>query len=331
LNYLKAIKKPVFSLAPMEDVTETVFREIVLSVSDPDSLQLLYTEFTSTDGLCHEKGRENVISRLLINDSERILLKKKGVAIVAQIWGSNPENFYKSAKLISEMEFDGIDINMGCPIKKIVKQGGCSALISQPELAKEIIAATKGGTGLPVSIKTRIGINKPATETWIAALLESGIAALTVHGRTQKQQSEGMADWNEIHKSVLLKDQISPETLIFGNGDVFSFQDGMEKVKNFGVDGIMIGRGIFTNPWFFNKKEIVRTPEERIALLWKHVKLFHQTWKDKKNFAILKRFFKIYINNFAGAADLRAKLMTTNSLDEVRKALQEFGFVTEKD
>ncbi len=323
-NFWKTLGAPVFTLAPMEDVTDTVFREIVLSTSDPKLLRVLFSEFVSTDGLCHSIGGPKVRHRLIINDSERKLLKEKNVKIVAQIWGTDPEKFFKAARLICEEgQFDGIDINMGCPVKKIVKQGGCSALIAMPDLAKEIIHATKEASDLPVSIKTRIGINKVITEQWIPHLLECKPSQITVHGRTQKQQSEGLADWNEIKKVVDLRNELSPVTIIHGNGDVNSVEDGFNKVKEFGVDGVMVGRGIFHNPWFFNTGLTEKGPEEKLRLLWRHADLFVQTWGNTKNFAILKRFFKIYTNGFPGAHQLRGRLMETKSLDDVKLILDD--------
>ncbi|MCB2221392.1 MAG: tRNA-dihydrouridine synthase [Bacteroidetes bacterium] len=326
-NFWKELKKPVFTLAPMEDVTDTVFREIVLRISDPNCLHVVFSEFISTDGFLHEVGGPKVKHRIQINDSEKKLLKKTGVKLVAQIWGSDPEKHARTAKIISEEgEFDGIDINMGCPVKKIVKQGACSALIGNPFLAKEIIQATQEASTIPVSIKTRIGIKEVITEEWIGHLLETKPILITIHGRIQKQQSEGMADWNEVAKAVKLRDQMSPETLIHGNGDVISYEDGLHKASQFGVDGLMVGRGIFQNPWFFNRMEHEHTPEERLKLLYKHAFLFTQTWESEKNFAILKRFFKIYTVGFHGAAKIRANLMETNSLEDVRKVLESSEF-----
>jgi nifR3 family TIM-barrel protein len=322
-NFWQDLKKPVFTLAPMEDVTDTVFREVVLSVSDPGCLQVLFSEFTSTDGLCHAVGGPKVKHRLLINPSERELLRKTGVKIVAQIWGSNPEKFREAARIIcDEGEFDGIDINMGCPVKKIVKQGACSALIGQPAHAREIILATQEVSTIPVSVKTRIGIHKVVTEDWIGHLLETGPAVITVHGRIQKQQSEGQADWNEVARAVRLRDSMGSKTLIHGNGDVMTFEEGLQKVEETGVEGVMIGRGIFGNPWFFKREVREKSPEERLGLLWKHAYLFTRTWKDEKHFNILKRFFKIYTSGFPGAAQLRAQLMETHSLEEVRQVLE---------
>ncbi len=312
-------------LAPMEDVTDTSFRELVMRISNPEYFQVVFTEFTSTDGLCHPVGRPNVISRLQVNESERKVLKEKGMKIVAQIWGANPEKFYQAVKMIcEEFDFDGLDINMGCPVKKIVKQGGCSALIGQPALAAEIIQATKEASNIPVSIKTRTGIKKHDTENWISHLLAQDPAALILHGRTQKDQSEIPADWDEIRKAVELRNASGKDIPIFGNGDVMSVEDALEKCRDTGADGVMVGRGVFHNPWIFNHPQPEISIQEKLDLLWEHVELYTKTWGSGKKFSVLKRFFKIYTNNFHGAARLRAELMETNNPEEVRAVLDKF-------
>ncbi len=193
-NFWQQYKNPVFSLAPMEDVTDTVFREIVTGMAAPQKLHVVFTEFTSVEGMNHPVGRKRVSERLVINESERRLLKEKGIKLVAQIWGRNPEVYAKIASYVTEnYSFDGLDINMGCPVKKVIKTGTCSALIGEPDLAKEIITATKESTNLPVSVKTRTGIKQHQTEEWISHLLEVEPAAIILHGRTQRMQSEGEA------------------------------------------------------------------------------------------------------------------------------------------
>jgi nifR3 family TIM-barrel protein len=317
-NFWQEYKMPVFSLAPMEDVTDTVFREIVMGMAAPDKLYVVFTEFTSVEGMNHPVGRTRVSERLVVNETERDLLRKMNIKLVAQIWGRNPEIYRNIAKYITEnYQFDGIDINMGCPVKKVVKQGACSALIGEPSLAKEIISATKEGTNLPVSIKTRTGIKKHQTEEWISQLIETKPAAIILHGRTQRMQSEGNADWNEIAKAVQLKNQLDPSIPLHGNGDVFSYADGLKKIEETGVNGVMIGRGIFQNPWFFNPEKTDISKEERIEKLLQHTRLFEQTWGGKKNFNILKRFYKIYLNSFDGAAKMRADLMEVKNFEEV--------------
>lgn len=317
-NFWQEFKGPVFSLAPMEDVTDTVFREIVAGMSAPGKLNVVFTEFTSVEGMNHPVGRGRVSERLVVNATEREMLQKMNIKLVAQIWGRNPEIYHNIAKYVTEnYQFDGIDINMGCPVKKVVKQGACSALIGEPSLAKEIISATKEGTHLPVSVKTRTGIKKHQTEEWISQLIETKPAAIILHGRTQRMQSEGDADWNEIAKAVRLKNELDSSIPLHGNGDVFSYADGLRKIESTGVDGVMIGRGIFQNPWFFNPEKTEISKEERIEKLLQHTRLFEKTWGGKKNFNILKRFYKIYLNSFDGAAKMRADLMEVKNFSEV--------------
>lgn len=325
-NIWQQLAKPIFVLAPMEDVTDSVFRQIVADCGKPD---LFMTEFTSADGLC-SPGKDKVGLRLQYTEKEKPL--------IAQIWGAKPENFYTAAKMLTEMGFAGIDINMGCPVKKIVKHGGCSALIAFPQLAKEVIQATKGGAGdLPVSVKTRIGTKTIVTEEWIGFLLEQGLAALTIHARTVKEMSLVPAHWDEIGKAVQVRNQMKVETLIIGNGDVKSREEALEKVERFGVDGVMIGRGIFENPWLFSGTSLpadaialqaghqaLGTSKERLELLLRHAKLFEETWGRTKNFAILRRFFKIYVKDFEGASELRAQLMETHCYDDVETLVRPY-------
>lgn len=330
MNFWQTSRTPFFILAPMEDVTDTVFREVVLSVSDPSVLNVLFTEFTSVDGLLDERGHESVAQRLKVSASEQQLLRDRDTKLVAQIWGNEPEKFYRVAKFLTSLNlFDGVDINMGCPVKKVVKKNTCSALIQFPDLAKEIISATKEGSGLPVSVKTRIGFNTIATESWISHLLTCQLAAITIHGRTQKQLSEGSANWDEIGKAVLLRNELSPSTKIIGNGDIESYMQGMDKINHHQLDGVMVGRGIFKNPWLFNTSESSVSREERLMLLQKHLELYAGFWGIDKNFQILKRFFKIYLNGFPGAGQLRAKLMETHQYKEAVLLIEQELFVHE--
>jgi nifR3 family TIM-barrel protein len=322
LDFWHEFKTPIYALAPMEDVTDTVFRELILSLSSGKILQLLFTEFTSVDGLLHPKGREIVSQRLLISAGERKLLGERNVKIIVQLWGSDPESFYRASRIIKDdYSFDGIDINMGCPVKKIVSQGGCSALILQPDLAREIIQAVKEGSQLPVSVKTRIGYNLVETEKWISNLLIAEPSAITVHGRTRKIQSEGQADWNEVEKAVNIRNMMGKATKIVGNGDIMSIQEANEKVNLYNVDGVMIGRGIFSNPWLFSDDDEEKSIEEKIELLLKHTELFTDTWGNRKNFAILRRFFKIYLSGFPGASGIRAELMKAENVQDVMSKL----------
>ncbi|MBX4190009.1 tRNA-dihydrouridine synthase [Candidatus Parcubacteria bacterium] len=313
-GFWKQLKKPFFTLAPMMDVTDLAFRQIVIECGRPD---VFFTEFVSCDGLCSEIGRPKLLPHLKFKENER--------PIVAQFFGSKPENFYKCAQLAVELGFDGIDINMGCPENRVVsKQGAGAALILKPELAQEIIKETKRGAGdLPVSVKTRIGFNSINTEEWISALVKAQPAAITVHGRTKKEMSSVPAHWDEIGKAAKIIKEAG--IVAIGNGDVLSYKEGLDKVKEFGLDGIMIGRGIFNNIWFFNPEANLPVgPKERIRLLKKHIELFVDLWGKDKNFDVIKRFIKVYINDFEGSKDLRTKLMTSKNQQDVDMILQEY-------
>lgn len=324
-DFWKKTDGPVFSLAPMEDVTDTVFREVVMTMCVPGSLQIVMTEFASVEGLNHPVGRKRVAERFVVNESERLLLKELNISLVAQIWGLNPEIYHNVTRWITEeFDFDGIDINMGCPVRKVVKMGACSALINHPDRAAEIIQAVKSATHLPVSVKTRTGISKHETERWIPFLLEQKPAAITLHGRTQKMQSEGEADWNQMSIAVNLRNLMGLNIPIHGNGDILSMEYGVQKSNETGVDGIMIGRGIFQNPWLFNPEKTEVTMQERIEKLLFHTRLFEQTWHGKKNFNILKRFYKIYLNSFPGAAQMRAEIMEAKDYQEVYRYFDRF-------
>ena len=309
----KKLDTPIMCLAPMEDVTDTVFRRVMMECGKPD---LMFTEFVSVDGLC-SKGFSFVRHRLDFLPEERPL--------IAQIWGSDPEYFYNGSKMIADMGFDGIDINMGCPVKKVVKKGLCSALVNNRPLAAEMIQATKEAVGdqLPVSVKIRIGYDKIVTEDWVEFLLRQGVDALSVHGRTTKEMSKVPCHWDEIGKAVKVRDKMGVDTLVIGNGDVLSMDQAREKVSEFGVDGVMIGRGVFQNPWLFGERSDI-TVQDRVGMLVRHIDLFMETWDRSvvhpadKPYIALRRFFKIYIQGFDGAKELRVRLMGTSSCAEAR-------------
>ncbi len=309
-NFWKDLKKPFLALAPMEGATDYVFREIISEIAKPD---VLFTEFTNARSL-FSRGHEETLRRLKFSRNQS--------PIVAQIWGVNPESYYKAGKLIEDQKFDGIDINMGCPDKSIMKKGAGSALISSPALAEELIKALKDGAkNIPISVKTRIGIDSMVTDEWISFLLKQNIQALTVHGRIAKHMSGVPADWDEIHKCVKLRDQIAPETVIIGNGDVLTHKEAIEKSSKYGVDGVMIGRGVFQNPYVFDRSEALHSHAELLELLLKHARLYVDTWGDTKNFNELRRFFKIYVKGFKGANKVKVQLMETKNLEDVENII----------
>jgi tRNA-dihydrouridine synthase len=265
----------------------------------------------SVDGL-QSVGRDRLLKRIRFEPDEH--------PIIAQIWGKNPENYYKTAKELAELGFDGIDINMGCPDKTIVKNGCCSALINNRELALEIIEATRKGAGsLPVSVKTRLGFNE-VDYTWHELLLKQKLNALTIHGRTKKQMSDVPADWDKIQHIREMRDKLSPDTLLIGNGDVMSRKQGAELAAKHGVDGVMIGRGIFQDLFAFAEHSDwpAHTREERIGLYRAHVEMFADTWlNEERKIHTLNKFCKVYIQNFEGAKELRESLMAAKSTDQL--------------
>jgi tRNA-dihydrouridine synthase len=326
-----ALRRPFSVLAPMEDVTDTVFRRIVAEVGAPD---IFVTEFTSTDGLC-SAGRSRVIGRLRFTQAERPL--------VAQIWGTRPEFFLRVAAEVRQMGFDGVDINMGCPVRKIIKKGACGALIENPLLAAELIAAAREGAGaLPVSVKTRIGVTEPRAEQWIGHLLGQGLDALTVHGRTVSQQSDGEADWTAVSLAVRIRDQAGLSTRIVGNGDVRTPAAYRLRAEETGADGIMIGRGVFENLFVFRAirepdgdpgkmplEFAILPPGEKVAFFRRHLLLHRETWGQGGNgmspgatgFNPLKKFAKTYLRAFDGARDLVDAVMHSRGYDEALATL----------
>ncbi len=310
---LKREHKPFMALAPLDGVTDYVFREIVAQTAKPD---ILFTEFTSTDGL-FSAGHQKTAARFIYSKQQR--------PIVAQIWGTRPENFFKAAQFLAERDFDGIDINMGCPDRTVMKLGSGSALIKNTTLVAEIISATKEGAGkLPLSIKTRIGVKTIATESWATFLLEQKIDALTIHGRTAEELSKVPAHWDEIAKVVAIKNVVAPNTVILGNGDITNIKEAEVAHNMYGVDGIMIGRGIFTNPWVFDRAKKEHSVKEHLDLLLKHTKLYVDIYGDMGHFDTLKKFFKIYVNSFPGAKELKVQLMDTKNYEQVENLIAKW-------
>ncbi len=302
-------------LAPMEDVTDKVFRRLVADHGEPE---VLFTEFTSAEYLCSPKP-EKALVRLETYEGE--FLRRP---LVAQIWGGNPEQMYKAARLTAELGFAGVDINMGCPVKKISRKGACSALIRMPAVALELIQAVKEGARsvapqMGISVKTRLGWNKVETQEWCGFLLEQDLDALTVHGRIAKQMSEGWADWNEIAKVVQLRNAGGWKTKILGNGDLTRVQFE-ERLQQTGVDGLMIGRGVFSDIGIF-RREGYRpyeswTRDEKLDLLERHIHDHFEAWGRSKDYEKLKKFFKVYTVGWETALELRAQLMATHRHEE---------------
>ena len=317
----KDLAKPFLILAPMDDVTDTVFRQVIAGCAPPD---MYFTEFVNVDGL-QSPGRPNLLKKLRFSALEQPL--------IAQIWGKEVDNFYKTAAEIASgslakelglpdgVNFAGIDLNMGCPEKNVVKNGTCSALINDPEKAVAIILATQAGSqgSLPVSVKTRLGFNS-IDFNWHTTLLQQKLSMLSVHGRTRAEMSKVPANWEAIGHIRQLRDSLGVDTLIVGNGDVTSRVQAEELAARHGLDGVMIGRGIFNDPYIFAKNSswLSFTAQQRLNLYRKHIELFAQTWhNNERPVHTLNKFCKVYINHFDGAKELREMLMQANSTDEL--------------
>lgn len=344
MSFWKSLTTPFFCVAPMADVTDAAFRRIIAKYSKPD---VMWTEFVSADGLAlaPEAGRQKLLADLNYTDSER--------PIVAQLFSSNEGHMEAAARLCRELGFDGIDINMGCPDRSIEKQGCGAAMIQTPDVAVRIIRAAKRGAGdLPVSVKTRVGYLKDEIDTWIPTLLAENVAALTVHARTRKEMSKVPADWEKIARVVALRDKLAPNTVIIGNGDVLSLEDAHHKVTQTGADGVMVGRALFGNPWFFDsnrqlpltlhalpthgvdRETLVSVDdlqtdveyvslEERLLVMTEHSKLFEELLPHK-SFSIMKKHYKAYVSGFENAANLRARLMECKDAAAVYEVVTSF-------
>jgi nifR3 family TIM-barrel protein len=362
-NFWEKLPKPFFALAPMADVTDPAFRRIVADCSrhgeaggGPD---VFWTEFVSADGLA-SPGREALKRDLEYTERER--------PIVAQLFSSHPDKMREAAKLCAELGFDGVDINMGCPDRSIEKQGAGAAMIKTPEIASAIIQAAKdgikdAGSVIPVSVKTRVGYNSVQIESWIPHLFAQGIAALTVHARTRKEMSKVPARWEHIRHVVAIRDRMKVKTKIIGNGDVMDIAHGEQLARDTNCDGIMIGRAVFGNPWIFDHHRVITKRPKKMNLFlarilpraWMkklqgadrytlsevsikdkletlviHTQLFEQLLGDVKNFSIMKKHYKAYVNGFNGAKELRVKLMETSDAREVETVVKKFFVSVDK-
>ena len=343
MNIWEKLPKPFLILAPMEGVTDIIFRQIIAKAGRPD---LFFTEFTNVSSYASEKGRKNALERLKIAPTDQ--------PIIAQIWGKTPEHFSETCQALSLLSFSGVDINFGCPDKNVNRAGGGAAMIKTPELAIECLKNAQKSTNLPVSVKTRLGWNQiDEYQTWLPILLAEHPAALTVHLRTKKEMSKVPAHHELIPEIIKLRDQISPETKLIINGDIKNRAHALKLHQKYPeVDGFMIGRGVFENPYCFT--DHTPTREELMDLLNFHLDLFEKyeneclksirdngserrskpcndrrkqrgdenTYSHVLPYEPLKHFFKIYINNFPGAKELRAKLMETHSVSEARRVLR---------
>ena len=313
-------------LAPMEGVTDVVFRQVINRTGRPD---VFFTEFTNVSSFASEKGRDNALERLDVVETDS--------PIIAQIWGKNPEQFGLLASKLEGLGFDGLDINMGCPDRHVNKAGGGAAMIRTPELAIECIRSAKANTNLPVSVKTRLGFTyTDEFREWLPKILAEDVANLTIHLRTRKEMSKVPAHYELIPKILAIRDEVAPRTLITINGDIADMADVAKLSETYPrVDGFMIGRGVFFNPYCFTDRKPVGLGGEieipEIMELFRfHLDVFDVRCREleargsRYPFEPLKRMFKVYVNSFDGASDLRVKLMDCKNTTEIRAVLDEF-------
>lgn len=332
----------IVGLAPMDGYTDEAFRLLISQISKPD---VVFTEFVSAEGL--SRGGVKLYDTLFYSSKER--------PIIGQLFGKDPESFYKSAVVLCHLGFDGIDINLGCPAKTVTQHGSGAALIAKTELASEIIKAVQSGvsdwwtdkvtvkdlklnqktlevikrnlkysgkitkTKPTLSVKTRLGINEPVTENWISHLLKHDLDFITLHGRTLKQGYAGTADWAEIKKAVALAK--NTKTLIWGNGDLQSHQQGIDACEKYGVNGVLIGRAVLGNPWVFSDK--IPDLKEKYQTMVLHATIFQQVFPHRL-FDCLRKNFLLYTSGHPHAKQLRAKIVRLNSLSELYALEEEF-------
>lgn len=334
-GFWPGLARPFTILAPMEEVTDTVFRHLVAGRGAPD---VFMSEFINAREYFHKKrkyGRQHAH----IDGVEREALglsRPRGSGtvarphLVAQIWGNDPEAYRMIIPLLLEEGFDGIDINMGCPAEKVVRRGECSGLIDRPHQAKELILAAREASGdKPVSVKTRLGVKTVKTEEWAGFLLELDLPVLTIHGRISVQMSEGEADWSAIRRVRELRDQMGRSTLVVGNGDLFSADDLDRRHGETGVDGLMVGRGIFRDIDIFRKDRPHRSFDqaswdERKTVMVQHITEHRRVWGGQKGYDMLKQFFKVYTRGPEEYLALREKLFATRTYEAALVEIESF-------
>lgn len=366
MNFWQTLPQPIIGLAPMDGVTDAPFRFIVAQQGPAD---ISFTEFTNVGDIC--RGPDRMLSSLLYDESER--------PVIAQLYGKDPDLFYQAAHIVCELGFDGLDINMGCPSKNVASSGAGAGLIRTPDLAHAILRAARQGVAdwahgrtlsdaglkdsridaihamnvkrmgttnvsrrlLPVSVKTRLGYDSVIVERWISHLLEAHPAAITVHGRTLEQMYRGEADWNAIARAVTLARGTG--VWLLGNGDLQSMQDVIRRVRETGVNGVLVGRGALGSPWFFRDNDLVRAHINKrdeanddtcpVSLMVDRLQRFRVMVAHARQFELMlgvHRFPRMrkhlgwYCKGFPHAAALRADMVRASSVADVNHLVESY-------
>lgn len=330
-------KQKIVGLSPMDGITDVVFRQVISAIAPPD---IYFTEFVSAEGI--SRGGIKLYDQLLYRPNQR--------PIVGQIFGKDPESFYKSAVILCHLGFDGIDINLGCPAKTVTQHGSGAALIEKPDLASKLIKAAQKGIndyfsskttitniGLKkaslaiiqrnliyseykpkknvtptFSVKTRLGVNEDISQQWIPFLLSHQLDFITLHGRTLKQGYSGQADWSAIHRaSIVAKNHHTP---FFGNGDISSLSQAMQYIQKYDLSGVLIGRSSMGNPWVFSSN--IPSLSQKFSAMLLHAQLFEKTFPHRR-FDPLRKHFLLYTSGHPHAKQLRQKIVRLNSIKEL--------------
>lgn len=319
--------RPLVALAPMAGVTDASYRQFIKRLA-PETI--VYTEFLSTDAI-HFGAKKTMRMMDFDAAAER--------PFIVQVFGAEPDHFLTAAKIIEQLGADGIDINMGCPAARVVSSCHGSALIRNPDLAAELVHAAKKAVTIPVSVKTRLGWD--TTDTLIGfckRLEEAGADALAIHGRRYCDKFTGKADWSPIYE---LKKHV--RIPVIGNGDIASAQDAVEKIGN--LDGVMVGRGTFGNPWVMRDIcEALRSEggrrkseeaascelrasscdmsfEEKIPFILEHCELAVKIKGEKRGMMEMRRHLGSYVKGFDGAREMRAQLVRVETLTDAKAIL----------
>ncbi len=311
-NFWQNLKKPIIGLAPMDGITDFPMRKIQTKISKPD---VFYTEFVSTEGYIRKP--------LLFNDT--LFFEENQRPIVAQVFGHTPDSFAQTIEGILQLDFDGIDLNMGCPAKSIMQKGGGGALIGNYFLSEKIILASlkaikKSKKEIPLSVKTRIGIDKPITKEWFSFLSKFPIDEVSIHGRLLKNGHKGENNWEEIQKAAqILK---AKNIICLGNGGIKNLIEAKEITEKYQLDGILIGQAALGNPWLF-KGNYQPTKEEILKTILKHAQYVDKFYPPKKFVTVLKHF-SWYPKYFKNNKQLKIELLKTRNLKEVKQVLAKF-------
>ncbi|DBA01266.1 TPA: hypothetical protein N0F65_010858 [Lagenidium giganteum] len=318
MSFWRSLPKPIYCVAPMANVTDVAFRRIISDLAKPT---VMWTEFVSCEALTHDAASRNrMMTTLMYAEQER--------PVVAQLFGSKPHQFYESAMILRDLGFDGIDINMGCPEENVNKQASGAALILDPERAVEIVRETKRGAGdVPVTIKTRIGFHHIDYNDWVLRLLGTEPEVLTIHGRTRDEMSKVPAHWDAIGDIVQIAKAAGSPALIFGNGDVQSLVEAKQKVDTYGVDGVMLGRALFGNPWLFHGYEGTAhvSVRDKLLVMRKHTQYFEELLSRPQlvGFPRMKKFYGSYFRGIPNARNVREKLAAARTPEDAYAILDD--------